>query len=60
MSEHIECRGGPADGQRVRDRGLFWRVVGTVDPEHPATVIPGSAGTYTLRQGEYRWEPDPT
>lgn len=59
MSGKIECRGGgPSDGETVPDHGVFWRVMGTVDPE-TGTVRPGSSGTYVQRGGVYQWEPDP-
>lgn len=53
----LECLGGPQDGERVLDRGVFWRVLGRVDAT--GRVIPGSAGLYVERDGAYRWEPDP-
>lgn len=54
----LECLGGPHDGERVRDRGMFWRVIATLSPD--GEPVPGSAGTYVQRDGAYRWEPDPT
>ena len=53
----LECLGGPQDGERVPDRGLFWLVLGRVDAT--GRVIPGSAGLYVERGCAYRWEPDP-
>ena len=54
----LECLGGPQDGERVPDRGVFWLVLGRMGAD--GQVIPGSAGTYVQRAGTYRWEPDPT
>jgi hypothetical protein len=58
VSERLECLGGPSDGQRIPDRGMFWRIMGTVDPA-TGKVRPGSSGTYVQRGGVYQWEPDP-
>lgn len=58
MTERLECVGGPHDGERVRDRGLFWRVIARLDGETGQPVA-GSAGSYVLRDGAYQWEPDP-
>lgn len=62
----IECVGGPCDGERVPEHGLFWRVIAdVVTPESDVPglapepeVRPGPSGTYVLDRGKYRWEPD--
>ena len=54
-ADRIECVGGPDDGERVRDRGMFWMVVARIDED--GEPVPGSAGTYVLQDGAYRWEP---
>lgn len=46
-SDRIECLGGPHDGELVPDRGVFWRVVATVDPATNA-IWPADS-PYTLR-----------
>ena len=58
MTGRLECLGGPHDGERVPDRGVFWRVLGRVDAA--GRPMPGSSGLYVQRDGAYRWEPDPT
>ena len=55
MTERIECLGGPADGERIRDRGMFWMVVARIDED--GEPVPGSAGTYVRDGMVYRWEP---
>jgi hypothetical protein len=39
--------GGPLDGDRVGDRGWFWR-----------PLVPGWAGTYERNGAVYRWRAD--
>lgn len=56
----LECLGGPHDGERVLDRGVFWRVLLNVDSAATHPIRPGSSGTYVQRGGVYQWEPDPT
>lgn len=59
MSGKIECRGGgPSDGEKVPDQGVFWRIMATID-KRTGRPIPGPSGTYVQRQGVYQWEPDP-
>ena len=56
MERLIECIGGPADGERVRDRGMFWVLPAQLNED--GEVVPGSAGTYVRDGAVYRWEPD--
>ena len=58
MPDRIECFGGPQDGERITDRGLFFRCVGRVDP-HTGTLQPGTSGTYVRHRDGYHWEADP-
>ena len=53
----VECRGGPYDGERVPDVGMFWRVMASVNLATGQSQ-PGSSGTYVQRSRVYQWEPD--